>query len=191
MQLDKPLFGDGGEQVRLVGEVPVGGSRADARAPRRLSQGEAFRSTLGHQRERRAGQRPFEVAVVIAVAAGRRGTGRLLLSHVDDINITRYVKAIHIAWKGEHVDSTEKGTGWAVVTGASSGFGAIFADQLAKRGLSLLLAGRDERRFSAVAQQVRDTVPGVQIDIEVAISARPRVSTRSPPVSTAASSRCW
>ncbi len=43
---------------------------------------------------------------------------------------------------------------WAVITGASSGLGAIFADQLARRGMSLLLAGRDEARLSAVAQWV-------------------------------------
>ena len=29
------------------------------------------------------------------------------------------------------------GAGWAVVTGASSGLGAIFADQLAQRGMPL------------------------------------------------------
>jgi uncharacterized protein len=60
-----------------------------------------------------------------------------------------------------------KGTGWAVITGASSGFGAIFADRLAKRGLSLLLAGRDERRLSAVAQQVRDSAPDVEVELVV------------------------
>ncbi|SPM42505.1 Short-chain dehydrogenase [Mycobacterium numidiamassiliense] len=59
----------------------------------------------------------------------------------------------------------DKGTGWAVITGASSGFGAIFADQLAKRGLSLLLAGRDERRLSAVAQQVRDSAPDIAVEV--------------------------
>jgi len=42
----------------------------------------------------------------------------------------------------------------AVITGASSGLGAIFADQLAKRGHSLVLAGRDQARLSAVAQRV-------------------------------------
>ena len=42
----------------------------------------------------------------------------------------------------------------AVITGASSGLGAIFAVQLAQRGMSLLLAGRDEARLSAVAQRV-------------------------------------
>ena len=42
----------------------------------------------------------------------------------------------------------------AVITGASSGLGAIFADQLAQRGMSLLLAGRDEARLSAVTQRV-------------------------------------
>lgn len=61
----------------------------------------------------------------------------------------------------------KKGTGWAVITGASSGFGAIFADQLAKRGLSLLLAGRDERRLSAVAQHVRESAPGVEVELVV------------------------
>jgi short-subunit dehydrogenase len=42
----------------------------------------------------------------------------------------------------------------AVITGASSGLGAIFADQLAQRGHKLVLAGRDQNRLSAVAQRV-------------------------------------
>ncbi|MGO9511711.1 MAG: SDR family NAD(P)-dependent oxidoreductase [Mycobacterium sp.] len=46
---------------------------------------------------------------------------------------------------------------WAVVTGASSGLGAIFAEQLAKRGLSLVLTGRDESRLNAVAQRISET----------------------------------
>jgi short-subunit dehydrogenase len=56
---------------------------------------------------------------------------------------------------------------WAVITGASSGLGAIFADQLAKRGLSLLLAGRDEARLSAVTQRVRETAPDAEIELFV------------------------
>jgi short-subunit dehydrogenase len=61
---------------------------------------------------------------------------------------------------------TQRGnaTGWAVITGASSGFGAIFADLLATRGLSLLLAGRDELRLSAVVQQVRQIAPDVDVE---------------------------
>src|ERR1700752_1860950 len=47
---------------------------------------------------------------------------------------------------------------WAVITGASSGLGAIFADQLAQRGHSLVLAGRDQARLSAVAQRVNQNV---------------------------------
>jgi short-subunit dehydrogenase len=58
-------------------------------------------------------------------------------------------------------------TRWAVITGASSGFGAIFADQLAKRGLSLLLAGRDEARLSAVAKQVRENAPDLDVELVV------------------------
>jgi short-subunit dehydrogenase len=58
-------------------------------------------------------------------------------------------------------------TGWAVITGASSGFGAIFAELLAKRGLSLLLAGRDEPRLEAVARRVRQTVPAIEVELVI------------------------
>jgi short-subunit dehydrogenase len=50
--------------------------------------------------------------------------------------------------------SYEAGGGWAVVTGASSGLGALFAEKLAQRGLSLVLAGRDEARLTEVRQRV-------------------------------------
>ncbi|HEX6527568.1 MAG TPA: SDR family NAD(P)-dependent oxidoreductase [Streptosporangiaceae bacterium] len=42
----------------------------------------------------------------------------------------------------------------AIVTGASSGLGAIFAQRLGERGFSLVLAGRDHSRL----EQVRDRV---------------------------------
>jgi short-subunit dehydrogenase len=44
---------------------------------------------------------------------------------------------------------------------------AIFADLLAKRGLSLLLAGCDEPRLSAVAQRIRQIAPGVAVELVV------------------------
>jgi uncharacterized protein len=58
-------------------------------------------------------------------------------------------------------------TGWAVITGASSGFGAIFADQLAKRGLSLVLAGRDDARLKAVADRVNLSTPTIDVELVV------------------------
>lgn len=42
----------------------------------------------------------------------------------------------------------------AVLTGASSGLGAIFAEQLAQRGFSLVLTGRDRARLEAVKQRI-------------------------------------
>jgi uncharacterized protein len=56
---------------------------------------------------------------------------------------------------------------WAVITGASSGMGAIFADKLASRGLSLVLAGRDEARLNTVAEQVRLANPNLDIETVV------------------------
>src|ERR1700761_7968228 len=67
----------------------------------------------------------------------------------------------------EGIDMSKQQTGWAVVTGASSGLGAIFADQLAQRGLSLVLAGRDHARLTAVAQRVGQTAPDVDVQLVV------------------------
>jgi short-subunit dehydrogenase len=60
------------------------------------------------------------------------------------------------------------GSGWTVVTGASSGLGEIFAEQLAQRGHSLVLTGRDHARLSAAAQQVAQSAPLVNVELVVA-----------------------
>lgn len=52
----------------------------------------------------------------------------------------------------------------AVVTGASSGLGAIFAEQLAQRGFSLVLAGRDHFRLEAVKQRIGQ---GAEVELVV------------------------
>ena len=56
---------------------------------------------------------------------------------------------------------------WAVITGASSGLGAIFAEHLAKRGLSLVLTGRDRPRLAAVGDRVRHITPGIDVELVV------------------------
>lgn len=55
--------------------------------------------------------------------------------------------------------------GTALVTGASSGIGAIYADRLAKRGFDLVLVARDGARMTALAERLRD---GTGVAVEVA-----------------------
>jgi uncharacterized protein len=46
--------------------------------------------------------------------------------------------------------------GRALITGASSGIGAIYADRLAKRGYDLILVARNQKRLAALAQRLKD-----------------------------------
>lgn len=57
--------------------------------------------------------------------------------------------------------------GTAVITGASGGIGAVYADRLAQRGYDLLLIARDEIRLSAVADKLTKQ-HGVRVETLVA-----------------------
>jgi short-subunit dehydrogenase len=59
-------------------------------------------------------------------------------------------------------DNANKGT--ALVTGASTGIGAVYADRLAKRGHDLILVARDEARLNALAERLRAET-GVKVEV--------------------------
>lgn len=61
--------------------------------------------------------------------------------------------------------TSDKGT--AVVTGASSGIGAIYADRLSRRGYNLILVARNRGRLDALARNIADNA-GRSVEIVTA-----------------------
>lgn len=77
--------------------------------------------------------------------------------------------------------STNTNQGTALITGASSGIGAIYADRFARRGYDLILVARDRQRLDSLAARVAaDTgrkVDVIQADLSVTSDLR-RVEAR-------------
>lgn len=68
--------------------------------------------------------------------------------------------------------------GTAVLTGASGGIGAVYADRLAQRGYDLLLVARDGKRLGEVASRLTKRY-GVRIETLAADSYREAFTSKA------------
>ena len=79
----------------------------------------------------------------------------------------------------------EGSQGTALITGASSGIGACYADRLARRGHDLLLVARDHARLEALATRLTDA-PGRSVTVLAAdLTAKAELARRAGDVARA------
>jgi hypothetical protein len=81
--------------------------------------------------------------------------------------------------------------GTALVTGASSGIGAIYADRLAKRGCDLIPVARNKQRLASLARRIASDT-GRKVETVEADSPSPPTSSASrTSCGPTQAFRCW
>jgi hypothetical protein len=79
----------------------------------------------------------------------------------------------------------------AVITGASSGIGAIYADRFARRGFDLLLVARNRERMDDLAKKLgADTQRNIEI-LAADLSDSSDLPNWSNSFATTPGSPCW
>jgi short-subunit dehydrogenase len=103
--------------------------------------------------------RPDEIAKAVVFLASRRQQ----LHHGHGIVRGRRLRA-SVGRQGRGETDMDQNNGIALITGASTGIGAIYADRLARRGCDLVLVARDHGRMEDLAARlVRDTGARVEV----------------------------
>src|ERR1700710_541913 len=69
-----------------------------------------------------------------------------------------FLKGGHLLMSNSDLqEAMETGKGVAVITGASSGIGKVYADRLAARGYDLMLVARRGDRLEAIADELKQS----------------------------------
>ena len=63
-----------------------------------------------------------------------------------------------------------RGADWALITGAGAGIGAALALTLARRGICVALAGRQQARLAAVRDQIAEQVPVCVAPVDIGLA---------------------
>jgi len=70
---------------------------------------------------------------------------------------------------------------WAVVTGATDGIGKAFAEEMARKGMNILLVSRTQSKLDEAAQEMRAQYPSVSFDTLAIDFGAFAAGTRSDP----------
>jgi uncharacterized protein len=87
--------------------------------------------------------------------------------------------------------TTTHGKGTALITGASSGIGAIYANRLAKRGHDLILVARNRQRLTSLARRLSNETGRKVETVEADLTSSADLQRVENILRPMPASRCW
>ncbi|KAK4508417.1 hypothetical protein PRZ48_002155 [Zasmidium cellare] len=98
-------------------------------------------------------------------------TARLVLTVLGGLGATYYslktLSYLHLHFirrntLDRYKTDSDKGSAWALVTGATDGIGRAFAVELASRGFNVFIHGRNEQKLESLKKRLQEQHPKVQ-----------------------------